>query len=125
MTLTPTASAWAISARHRSSILTGTSCSAARAVARLTSLYAVCSSTFLRPFLRLFKAFFIVGNGYLVTICDSKIKHLQLEARRLELPLEPRLRQPHVQLEGLACATTNRARCQRACSARVDDRGPS
>jgi hypothetical protein len=35
---------------------------------------------------------------------DVLVRGLQLEARRLELSLEPRLRQPHMQLEGLACA---------------------
>jgi hypothetical protein len=35
---------------------------------------------------------------------DVLVRGLQLEARRLELSLEPRFRQPHMQLEGLACA---------------------
>ena len=41
--------------------------------------------------LGLFKAFFIVVNGYLVTICNSKMKHLVRRPGRapvLQLPLE-------------------------------------
>ena len=68
--------------------------------------------------LGLCKAFFIVGKGYIVTICNSKMKHLVRRRGRtavLQLPLEALLLRGGAGVEVWGCQVSVLRRAGYAC----------